>query len=503
MRACVTKPLPHGLAGRRAARRAASLWIASLWAALTALGCAPALGQPAGSSGGSATGAAPTTAAGQNGQTPDQGANAEPTAAPAVEAPRLFAAGPFVAHAQATVVEQANDAFRAPFSGPNSLWPHANGRETADITLYAGLRLWSGGELWVDPEVDQGFGLTGTLGAAGFPSGEAYKVGSKDPYVRVQRVFIRQTIDLGGASQGVDADLNQLEGTTTADRLVITVGKISVADIFDANKYAHDPRGDFMNWTVIDAGTFDYAADSWGYAAGAVIEWIKGRVTLRGGAFLLSDVPNSPNIDTRFDQFQAVSEAEERHTLFGRSGVVRLTGYLSRGRMARLLDAVALADRQGGAPDAARVRRYAGRPGVSIDIEQELAKDLGAFLRAGVADGRFEAYEFTDVDRSASAGLSLGGARWGRPDDVAGLAAVINIASKDRRLYLADGGLGLLVGDGRLPRSGPESILEGHYEVRLTRLLRLGLDAQSIVNPGYDRERGPVAILGMRLHVQL
>ena len=130
---------------------------------------------------------------------------------------------------------------------------------------YLGWRVWAGGELWLDPEVDQGFGLSNTLGAAGFPSGEAYKVGAAEPYVRVQRVMFRQTWNLGGGKDDAEADLNQFAQSRTANRVTLTLGKFSVGDVFDANQYAHDPRADFLNWTAIDAGTFDYAADAWGY----------------------------------------------------------------------------------------------------------------------------------------------------------------------------------------------------------------------------------------------
>ena len=159
------------------------------------------------------------------------------------------------------------------------------------------MRLWQGAELWVNPEIDQGFGLANTLGVAGFPSGEAYKVGQTYPYARLPRTFIRQTIDLGGETQKVDAGANQFAGSETANRLVITVGKFAVTDIFDTNKYAHDPRNDFMNWALVDTGTFDYAADSWGYTYGAAVEWYQGSWTLRGGVFDLSIIPNSPDLD--------------------------------------------------------------------------------------------------------------------------------------------------------------------------------------------------------------
>jgi high affinity Mn2+ porin len=190
----------------------------------------------------------------------------------------------FAFHAQSTFIYQGHNRFDSPYRGSNSLSPRANARETWDVTLYGGVRPWRGAEIWINPEIDQGFGLSNTLGVAGFPSGEAYKVGAAEPYVRLQRLFFRQTIDLPGEREKVDSDLNQLAGSRSVNRIVFTGGKLSVGDIFDTNKYAHDPRGDFMNWTLIDAGTFDYAADAWGYSAGAALEWYENQWTVRGGA---------------------------------------------------------------------------------------------------------------------------------------------------------------------------------------------------------------------------
>jgi high affinity Mn2+ porin len=177
----------------------------------------------------------------------------------------------FNLHGQTTLVSQYAFPFRAPYSGQNSLAPNA-GRETWDLDLYLGARPWKGAEIWINPEIDQGFGLSGTFGVAGFPSAEAYKVGSAYPYARIPRAFLRQTIDLGGDVQKVDAGINQFAGSQTADRLVITVGKFSVVDIFDSNRYAHDPHGDFLNWTLVNTGAFDYAADAWAFTYGAAVE---------------------------------------------------------------------------------------------------------------------------------------------------------------------------------------------------------------------------------------
>jgi high affinity Mn2+ porin len=427
-----------------------------------------------------------------------------PTTAPTAS-PTAPASAPddrFALHFQTTFVEQGHDAFASPYAGANSLGPDAEGRETWDATLFAGLRPWRGAEVWINPEVDQGFGLSNTLGVAGFPSGEAYKVGKADPYFRLQRFFIRQTLDLGGVPAKTDADLNQFAEEDTQNRIVMTVGKMSVGDIFDANDYAHNPKGDFLNWSIIDAGTFDYAADSWGYSAGAVVELYEGRWTLRGGYFLLSNVPNSEYIDTRFDQFQLLGEIEERHSLFGQAGKLVVTGFLSRGQMGRYDDAIAYAQAHGGPVNTALVRHEASRPGISVDLQQAISKDLGGFLRAGWAKGDYETYEFSDIDESVSGGLSLKGRLWGRTGDTVGLAGVVNVASSALKDYLAAGGLGVLVGDGKLPHPQSERIAETYYDIAAFKGADVALDYQWVTNPAYNRDRGPVSVFGIRLHFQ-
>jgi high affinity Mn2+ porin len=179
-------------------------------------------------------------------------------------------------HGQTTYVNQYAPGFHEPYRGPNSLIAKS-GRETWDAALYAGFRLWQGAEVWINPEIDQGFGLSKTRGVAGFPSGDAYKVGANYPYARLPRFFARQTIGLGRESEKVELGLNQFERTRLANRLVITFGKFAVTDIFDTNIYAHDPRSGFLNWSLIDTGTFDYAANTWGFTYGTAVEWYQDR----------------------------------------------------------------------------------------------------------------------------------------------------------------------------------------------------------------------------------
>jgi high affinity Mn2+ porin len=405
-------------------------------------------------------------------------------------------------HGQATNTWLLQPAFRSPYQGPQSLNPANNTRETVDLTLYAGFRPWQGAEFWFNPEIDQGFGLSDTFGVAGYPSGEAYKLGQTYPYFIIQRAFLRQTVDLGGDAEKLDPDLNQLGGGQTADRLVFTIGKYSIVDIFDTNKYAHDPRNDFLNWSIIDQGAFDYAANAWGYTYGGAAEWYQDWWTIRTGAFDLSTVPNGLNLSPGVKQGQFVAELEERHKLWDQPGKLKLLYWLTWGELGTYTAAIALGTATGQTPSTAAVRSFRTKAGIGLNLEQQLTPDLGFFARASMSQGNVEEVDFTDINQSVSAGLSLAGARWGRPDDTVGLAGVVDRISHDGELYLAAGGLGGIIGDGQLPHPGPEQILEVYYSVPVFSFAHVTADYQFINNPAYNRDRGPVSVLGVRVHAE-
>jgi high affinity Mn2+ porin len=405
------------------------------------------------------------------------------------------------AHGQFTYVEQDTDSFRAPYRGPNSLSPD-KGNETVDVTLFLGARLWHGAQAWITPEMDQGFGLDDTLGVAGFPSGEAYKVGANQPYFRLPRAFVRQTVDTGDERENLDAEPNQLAGSRALDRWVFTVGKFGVTDVFDTNQYAHDPRSDFLNWSAIDAGSFDYAADAWGFTVGAAAERYIGSWTFRGGIFDLSNIPNSPDLEPALHEFQLDAEVEKRYPLFGQTGRVLVTVFDNRGRMGLFDQAIALAQATGTLPNTAAVREYRTRLGASADLEQPLTDDVGIFARVGKAGGNTEIYEFTDIDRSVALGTSIRGSLWHRGGDTVGIAFMDNGISAEFEQYLNLGGLGILVGDGKLPHPGAEQIVETYYSLEALSWLHVSLDYQWVKNPGYNTDRGPVSIVAVRVHAQ-
>ena len=256
-----------------------------------------------------------------------------------------------------------------------------------------------------------------------------------------------------------------------------------------------------MNWALVDTGAFDYAADAWGYTYGAVAEWYRGPWTLRGGGFDLSEVPNSTTLDPSFGQFQLVGEIEHRFDISGGPGKVAVTPWLSRGRMGTYDDALRLARTTGRPADIAAVRRYRSRWGLAANLEQHVTSAWGLFLRTGVASPDVEPYEFTDIDRTVAAGAHINGNPWQRPNDTVGVAGILNSISGSHEAFLNAGGLGILIGDGRLPHPGLEQILETYYSLAVD-AWRITLDYQFFNNPAYNRDRGPVSVLGLRLHAQ-
>jgi high affinity Mn2+ porin len=406
----------------------------------------------------------------------------------------------FSLHGQTTFLSQYAFPFHAPYRGQNSLDSN-EGRETWDLNFFVGVRPWQGAEVWINPEIDQGFGLSGTFGVAGFPSAEAYKVGDSYPYARVPRMFLRQAIDLGGDTQKVESAANQFAGSQTADRLVITVGKLSVVDIFDANKYAHDPRSDFLNWTMVDTGAFDYAADAWAFTYGSAVEWYKDQWTFRAGLFDAPVIPNNTDLDPTFRQFQVVGEIERRYELWTQPGKIAVTGFLTRARMGSFDAAIRLAEETGQSANVARVRTYTSKPGIAANLEQQIMPDFGVFARAGYNPGKLEPDAFTDADKTLSGGVSLGGKLWGRPDDIFGLGGILNTITSGHEAYFNAGGFTALLGDGKLPHPGNEEIIEVYYGIPVFSW-RATLDYQFINNPAYNRDRGSVSVVAGRLHTQ-
>jgi len=405
-------------------------------------------------------------------------------------------------HAQTTFLPQVYPAIRAPYGTGQSLPGGGQLQATWTTTAFVGARLWEGGEFYFNPELAQGFGLNGTLGLAGFPNGEAQKAGAAFPKIRPQRYYLKQTFGLGGDQEEVADAPNQLPGKRDIDRLTVVVGRFAIGDFFDGNAYAKDPRVDFMNWAMWSAAAYDFPADLPGYTRGAVVELNRKDWAVRGGLF---QVPSAPNSDVlNFRTGGAVIEFEERHSIFDQPGKLRLGAFVNSGNTGNYRHALAITavDPSLDINDVMNgIRRTNRKYGYYANLEQQLAADMGLFARASWNDGQNEILSFTDIDRSVSAGLSVKGSYWGRPNDTIGIGGAINGLSAAHRDFLAAGGIGLLIGDGAL-NYGNERIFEAFYSWRLNQWTALTFDYQFITNPAYNVDRGPVSIFSGRLHAE-
>jgi high affinity Mn2+ porin len=400
-------------------------------------------------------------------------------------------------HGQTTFLPQGYPAFRAPYSGPNSLTPAPQLQQTWTNSLFLNARLWEGGEVYFNPELLQGFGFNDTAGLGGFSNGEAQKSNFPYPHYNASRLFLRQTFGFGGEQEELPSGQLQLSGKVDVSRLTIQAGKFAVVDIFDGNSYARDPRKDFMNWAIWSSGAFDYAADKVGLGYGVTAELNQKQWALRGGYFLMPAVSNANNFDMNVPQRgEYVAELETRYSLFSQPGKLRMLAFLNSdfsGSYRETLDNPALN------LDIALTRRGRIKYGYAINLEQAIAEDFGVFGRWSWNDGKNEIMAFTDIDASLAMGASIKGNKWGRPDDVIGIAGAINALSADHRDFIAAGGLGILIGDGAL-NYRRERILETYYAYALTKQITLTADYQFITNPAYNADRGPVHIFSGRLH---
>jgi len=415
------------------------------------------------------------------------------------------------AHVQSTTVFYGYPPIHSPYVGPQSLPGDGQYKYTESITGFFGMRLpVPGAELYYNPEYNSGYGIgeTSTTGLAGFPDGDAQKAGAHFPGRPniAARLFLRETIGFGGGQEAVESDQNQLAGYRDISRLTVTIGKFAIPDLFDDNSYSHDPRTQFQNWALMDAGAWDYGADQKGYTHGIALELNQKDWAVRGGYFSVPRVSNvndlSENFTGKYGSFNF--EAEDRYTIADQPGVFRVLPWFNRANMGsyRLAVANAATDPLGinDALDASRKDRT--KYGLVLNMEQALSDDLGAFARYSWNDGKEEIMSFTDITTSYSAGLSLKGARWGRPDDVVGLAGIVDTISHQEIGFLKAGGTGILIGDGQLSHYAPEGIIETYYSLQLTKPLALTFDYQFFANPAYNQDRGPVHVFLLRAHLQ-
>jgi high affinity Mn2+ porin len=405
---------------------------------------------------------------------------------------------------QANIILQWNPAFPAKYSGTNSFGPHAQNATSKVYTLFLGYQLARYTEVFLDAESAGGHGLSNALGLAGFVNLDVLRNPSLGDNPYLARVMLRQIIPLSSERAPASRGALALATSLPVRRLEIRIGKFTIPDFFDLNTYGSDSHLQFLNWTVDNNGAYDYSANTRGYTDGIILEYDDHWWTVRFAETLMSKVANGIHLDVDIARARAANlEFEARGIrLLHRDGVVRFLTYLNTANMGNYEQAIR--DFQSGetpTPDIISTRRQGRhRYGFGLNFEQEIAPEIGIFGRLGWSDGRNEAYEYTEVDRTIQVGAFSKGTRWKRRNDRTGAVFVANGIVKAHQQYLALGGLGFLLGDGNLTY-GPEKIAEFFYTAHLWRGFFASFDVQHINNPGYNKDRGPLVAPGVRFHV--
>ena len=405
---------------------------------------------------------------------------------------------------QATSIGQYHGTFRSPYSGPFSLQNYPERDVSLTTTLFLGLRLDKNTALYFDPEIAGGRGFSDVDGLANSSNGELPRVASAAPKPYVARLYVSHDFGFGNETEPVESEENQLAGERPMNRYTIIAGRFTLTDFFDDNKYSHDPRTQFMGWAVMFNGAWDYPADVRGYTWGWVHEFHARNWSVRYASAAMPRVANGLRFDRRlFRNRGDVFEGEYRYTISKHAGTIRALHYLNHANAGSYAEAIRQAPLTGSTPDVTSTRRNGTlKYGFGLNMEQELTKNVGIFARLGWNDGKTESFAFTAIDRLATAGISIAGERWRRPFDTVATELTVSGISGVHALYLARGGYDFLIGDGRL-QYGPEDISETYYSARLFPGFFASFDLQHVANPAYNRQRGPVWIPSIRLHLEL
>ncbi len=404
---------------------------------------------------------------------------------------------------QATSIGDYHGAFYAPYTGAFSLQPNAEHDVSLTTTVFLGFRPFANTQIYFDPEIAGGRGFSGVNGVANAPNGELPRVSSAAPKPYIARLYVTQDFGFGTERENFESGENQLAGSRPMTRYSVTIGRFTVTDFFDDNAFSHDPRTQFMGWGVMYNGAWDYPADTRGYTWGWVHEFHTRLWSVRYGSAAEPRVANGLRFDRRILRDRGdMFEGERRWGSKDRAGAIRLLSYFNHTDSGSYAEAIALSRQTGQPPDVTATRQI-GRVkyGAGISADQQVTNDIGVFGRLGWNDGKTESFAFTAIDRLATIGISVKGARWKRPHDIAASEVTVSGLSAVHARYLALGGYDFLIGDGAL-RYGTENIWETYYNAKLSRVFFAGYDLQYIVNPAYNQDRGPVWVHSLRLHLE-
>jgi high affinity Mn2+ porin len=415
-------------------------------------------------------------------------------------------------HFQLTTIYQIHPAFSSKVSGLNSLTSDKDDALSLTTTLFIGRKLWKNASFYFNPEIAGGMGLGSVLGMGGAFNGETFRVGNIAPTPYVARCYIQQHFSIGTSKnkEYLNNDFNQVKEDIPESRITVSVGKFSIADFFDHNLYAHDPRTKFMNWSLMSGTGWDYPANVRGYTWGGVVELIKPTWEIRFSSCLVPLLVNGAWMDWNYSQAHSEAfEIEKKVNLNKHTGKIRLLLFRTVSKAVSYHDAINGMKTGDSSMNSVITgeslgNKYGGvKYGFVVNMDQEITDDIGIFGRVSWNDGKTCIWAFTEVDESASFGLSVNGKKWKRQQDVFGIAYVVDGISQDHIDYLNAGGLTFMIGDGKGNLNyQPEQIMETFYNLNLTPSLWLTADYQLAFNPGYNKDRGPVNVFGLRLHIE-
>jgi high affinity Mn2+ porin len=436
-----------------------------------------------------------------------EGDNTAPTMFPHSETSRYFLAG------QANIILQAHGPFHSPYEGTNSFLSRGEYKTSLVGTLYMGAQVIRDPKFNLDAIFDLestgGRADSEAFGLAGFTNLDVVRNPNLGSTPYISRVQLHQTIGLNHTMVEAERTPFSLATTVPERRLEFHVGKMGLPDFFDSNSIGTDSHLQFMNWTVDNNGAYDYAADTRGYTYGIVTEYIDKNWTARYGLALMPTVANGIDLDWALRRASGQNmEIDLRKSLLGklvssdRKGTVRVLGYVNHAHMGLYREAVdAYLAGEDPKPNILLHEKFgAVKYGFGLNAEQELTDNLRVFTRLGWNEGQHESFAYTEVDQTMEFGGDYSGRAWSRPNDKAGLTFVTNAIKRDHQEYLKLGGLGFLLGDGKL-NYAREDILESYYNVHTWRGVYYALDMQYINHPGYNQDRGPVLVESLRMHV--
>jgi len=406
-------------------------------------------------------------------------------------------------HFQTTVINQFKPSFQASYTGPNSLETGLESRTSITSTLFLGAKMWKGASIYLNPEIAGGSGLSKTTGIAAATNGETFRVGDPSPQIYLARLFVKQRFALTSERSFREADFNQPGEFIPNTYLSFTIGKVSIADYFDSNKYSHDPKTQFMSWALMSNGGWDYPANTRGYTPSIVLEFVSPKVELRYGFSLVPKTANGQLMNWDISKARSHTLEYTKHTqINSREGSVRFLVFYTTANMGNYAESIAMNPNK---PSIELTRKNGNTKwGMGINADQNFTNNLGGFFRASWNDGRNETWEFTEIDHSISAGLTLNGNPWKRQNDKLGFAYVASGISKEHQNYLKAGGSGFMLGDGQLNYAW-EQLTEMYYAAELIeKKIFLSAAYQMVINPGYNMDRkGPVQVISLRLHARI